>query len=158
MAKVWTGFSDFVLDQVFGYQSAVKLKQNTEVLAAQKLRTDLGGHRENGVQSSSGAADLDPYNYRDATIDATDAGGLSARARLEVRCENATTTVTPKIWNMSGTPAVHVAGSLSSSTSWVEQLLTMTPLASAEKKYRLRLTVPNTTYPVYGLGVVEQYA
>ena len=149
----FTSFTDFVLDQVFGYQSANKLKNNAEALLYYRLERSLGGSRENGVKASG---TLDPYEFREVQLVSTNLSGLSIRARVETKTENAGTSVQPKIYNNTDT-AVHVAGTSHTGTSFVEELLTITPLTSGTKKYQLKLTTNNGTYFVFGFGSIESY-
>jgi hypothetical protein len=152
----YDAFSDFILDQVYGYQSANKLKNNIEALAAMAITRSLGGSRENSV---IGSGDLDPFEYRDAVIDSTKLGDLSCRARVETLTTDAGTSVQPKIWkDPLGTPAVHVAGTAHTGTTWTEELIALTPLVAGSQRYRLKLTTNNGTNPVKGLGVIEIYA
>ena len=148
----WTTFSDFVLDQVFGYQSANKLKNNAESLLAFRLQRNLGGSRENAVVGSGA---LDPYEYRDAELDSTKLGGLSIRARVETKTSDVVTSVQPKIRNVTD-GADLVLGTSHTNTSFTEELLAMT-LTAGTKKYRLMLVTNNATNPVFGFGSIESY-
>jgi hypothetical protein len=149
----WNAFSDFVLDQVFGYQSANKLKNNPEALLSYRLERSLGGSRENPVQ---GSGSLDPYDYRQVELVSTNLSGLSIRARCNTKTSNAGTSVQPKIRRTTDA-ADHVTGTSHTGTSFAEELLTMTPLTSGTKVYQLMLVTNNATNPVYGFGHIESY-
>jgi hypothetical protein len=150
----YTALSDFVVNQLFGYQSATRIKNNVEAILAIKLTKDLGGSRDNSV---IGTPTIDIPEYRDVALDSTKLGGLSVRARVEVKTANAGTSVTPKIRNMTDSTD-KVVGTASTSLTFVEQLLVMTPLTAGDKKYRLQLNTNNGTNDVFGFGVVELYA
>ncbi len=149
----YNAISDFVLDQVLGYQTASKLKNNIEAILASKLSRNLGGSRENSINFNG---TFDAYEYRDVEIDSTKLGGLSVRARVEAKTANAGTSVTPRIRNITDSTTL-VTGSAETSTSFVEQLLDMTPLTSGTKKYRLQGTTNNATNDVWLFGVMETY-
>lgn len=150
----YTAISDFVLNQLYGYQSATRVKNNIEAILASRLRANLGGSRDNSV---IGTPTIDVPEYRDVELDVTKMGGLSVRARVEIKTSNAGTSVTPKIRNVTD-GSDKVVGAASTSLVFVEQLLDMTPLVAGAKKYRLQLNTNNATNDVFGLGVIEIYA
>lgn len=150
----YTAINDFVLNQLLGYQTMTRLKNNIEAILATRLKSDFGGSRDNSVQ---GTPILDVVNYRDVEIDATKLGGLSVRARVEVMTTNAGTSVQPKVRNVTD-GADKIVGAASTSLVFAEQLLDMTPLTAGTKKYRLQLVTNNNTNDVFGLGVMEIYA
>jgi hypothetical protein len=149
----YNAISDFVLDQVLGYQTATKIKNNVVSILSAKLRHDLGGSRENSINFNG---TFDVYDFRDVEIDSTNLGGLSVRARVEGKTENAGTSVTPRVRNITDATTL-VTGTAITSLTFVEQLLVMTPLVAGTKKYRLQGTTNNATNDVYLFGLVETY-
>lgn len=146
--------SDFVLDQVFGYQTATRIKNNVIATLATKLEKNLGGSRQNSVLFNG---TFDVLEYRDVEFDATLLEGLTHRARVEGKTADGATSVTPLIRNV--TDALnHVTGTAITSTSFTEQILAMNPLILGTKKYRLRGTTNNDTHDVWLLGIIESYA
>jgi hypothetical protein len=146
--------SDFVLDQVFGYQTANKIKQAIEALAATRLEKSFGGSREASV-NVNGVFDV--IEFRDVELDATKLTGLTVRARVEGKTANAATSVTPIVRDVTGS-IDQVIGAAITATSFTEQILSMTPLGGGVRKYRLRGNTNNATNDVWLLGVCETYA
>jgi len=149
----YNAISDFVLDQIFGYQTATKIKNNIEAALAARLERNLGGSRINSVLFNG---TFDVHDYRDVEIDATKLGGLTVRARVEGRTTDSTTSVTPRIRNITDSTTL-VTGTAITSTTFVEQLLTMA-VTGANKKYRLQGTTNNGNNDVFLFGVVETFA
>jgi hypothetical protein len=149
----YNAISDFVLDQVLGYQTATKLKNNIESILAARLDRAFGGSRENSVNFNG---TFDAYEYRDLEIDSTKLGGLSVRARVNSKTAAAGTSITPRIRNITDATTL-VTGTANTSTSFVEELLAMTPLVAGTKVYRLQGTTNNATNDVWLFGVMETY-
>jgi hypothetical protein len=158
MAVLWTVLVDWALNNKFGYQSANLIKNNIVAIASARLRGTLGGSRQVSVPKVAAAQDA--IDYHDVEIDGTGLGGLSVRARVEVRTDNAATGVIPKIRNMTDSTDA-VVGVSSTSTTWggtnSYQTLTFTPTTGI-KKYRLQATPANATNPVYVIGDIEIFA
>ncbi len=148
----YNAISDFILDQIFGYQTATKLKNNVEAVIAARLERSLGGSRQNSVLFNG---TFDVLEYRDVEIDATKLGGLTIRARVEGRTNDSATSVTPRIRNITDSITL-VTGSAITSTTFVEQLLAM-PVTGVNKKHRLQGTTNNANFDVFLLGVVETF-
>lgn len=70
--------------------------------------------------------------------------------RVEVRTDDASVSVTPRVWNVTDTVSV-AAGSASTSTTWTEQLLLFA--ATAGKRYRLQVQGGSAAHAVYGIGL-----
>jgi hypothetical protein len=152
MPFTFTSFSDFVLDQVFGYQSANKLKNNTEALLGWRVERDLGGSREMGVQGSGA---LDVPEFREKEIISTNVTGMTIRARVNTRTNNAGTSVQPKVRNVSDSSDT-VTGTSHTSTSFTEELLAVTPV-SGTKRYKMMVITNNANNLVFGFGHLEAY-
>src|SRR5262245_1839419 len=107
----WNVISAFVLDQIFGYQTANRIRENLITNIAARRNYHLGGNRFIPAQAvvdpdllflrskfvSLGPFDADDYN--DIEIDSTELTGLTVQARVEVRTNNPLISITPKIRN-----------------------------------------------------------
>lgn len=108
----------------------------------------LGGSRNIDVKHSTWA---NAPGYVDVYLDSTKFGS-TVTARVQVRTTDAATSVQPRILNVTdGTVAG--TGSVTTSTSWESQSITVT-LASGAKEYRLQLLPGNGTNGVYGIGSI----
>lgn len=172
----WVVVSDFVLDQLLGYQSANKLKNNIVSLASTRVGRSLGGSRTapnfavvdpNTFRLRSKYPGLGPHDaesYLDVEIDQTLMSGLTVRARVEVRTNNPGVSITPKIRNVTdatdaGTGAACTATAADFSGTNQKQTITIT-LASGIKKYRLMYTLGAHALEAdtWCLGEVEIFA
>ena len=86
----YEAISDFVLDQVLGYQTANFIKNNIVATLSSRLERSFGGSRQNSVNFNG---TYDVIEHRDIEIDSTNLTGLSVRARVEGKTDNATTTL-----------------------------------------------------------------
>ncbi len=153
----WTAITTFVLDQLFGYQSANFLKNNHIAIMSGGLGRSLGGSRDvpnnpviplrGGVLRSkqSGTGPFDVVNYIDVEIDGTNQSGITIQARVEVRTNKSSCTITPKIRNITdstdaGTGVACAAGRGDYSGTNQKQTIAVT-VASGVKKYRLQFTL-----------------
>lgn len=153
----FTSFSDFVLDQVFGYQSSNRLKNNTEALAYSKLEKNFGGTRLT-VMTPSGALPevLDLSDYRNVEFVSTNLAGLTVRARVEGRVTTSGSSVTPRVRNITDSTTLVSGTPIIATSAFAEQIMTMSPLTAGTKQYRLQGTVSGGS-TVYLLGVAETY-
>lgn len=156
----WTAISDYVLDQVFGYQTANFLKNNAVALASRRGVYPLGGSRITALPQVASAQD--GIEFLDIELDGTNLSGFTIQARVEVRTFNAATSITPKIRNVTdstdaGTGVACTATNSDYSGSNQKQTITVT-LAAAVKKYRLQATPSNTTHPTWAIGYLEVFA
>lgn len=156
----WNVISAFVLDQVFGYQSANKIRENMIAVISARLTYHLGGSRQVSLPLIASAQDA--IDYIDVEIDGTNSGGFTKQARVEVRTENAATSITPKIRNVTdGTDAGTGVSSTATNTDYTgtnqKQTIALT-LAAGVKKYRLQATPGAITHPTYCIGYIEQFA
>jgi hypothetical protein len=134
-----------------------KVRGDLEVLAARRAVYPLGGSRNVALQHSSV---MDAYDYLDIEIDGTTLqSGMTVQARVEVRVENAATSVTPRIYNVTTATAM-VTGNACTATAAdfsgtdQKQALSFTPTTGVNK-YRLQLTPSNATWRVWGIGYLE---
>jgi len=160
MAAQWVIIADYVLDKVFGYQGANKIKNNVIALASMREQKNLGGSRLTSIPLAAVATDA--VDYIDVEIDGTQLAGLTIQARIEVRTTNAGTSVTPKVRNVTdatdaGTGVASTATAADYSGTNQKQTIALT-IASGIKKYRLQLTPSNATNQVFGIGYIEIFA
>jgi hypothetical protein len=153
------GIADYILDQVWGYQGANKIKNNIISIASRRGIFPLGGSRNTSIPQVASAQDA--VDYIDIEIDGTNLSGLTCALRVEVRTVNAATSVTPKLRNVTdgsdaGTGVACSATNADYSGTNQKQTITVT-IASGVKKYRLMLTPSNVTHPTFGIGYVEIY-
>lgn len=156
----WTVVSAFVLDQLFGYQTANKLRENAIALSSARLKYDLGGSRQiTGILTASAQ---DAVDWVDQELDGTNLGGFTKQARVEVRAVDAGVSITPKIRNVTdstdaGTGVACTA--LNADYSGTNQKQTIaTTVASGVKKYRLMFTMSGATFSGYAKGHLEVFA
>ena len=113
----------------------------------------LGGSRTIAIPNGA-TTYQDAPDYIEFEVPTTSYTGFVYKAIVEVKTENASTTVTPKVRNVSdGVDAV--VGSAGTSTSWgTYQTLTFT--VSAGKKYRLMASKSDDLYQAWIIGVVRR--
>lgn len=173
----WNVISAFVLDQLFGYQSATKIRDNLIVLASGREGRSLGGSRlipnnpltgEDGAllleSRQNGTGPFDVVDYLDVELDGTNQGGMTIQARVECRIvgAGAGVTVTPKIRNVTdstdaGTGAACSAGDPAYGGTNQKQTITLT-VASGVKKYRLQFTLSSPSCSCWVTGEIERFA
>lgn len=159
MAVGWNVITAYVLDFVFGYQSANKHRDNMLALANRKAIYNLGGSRQVSLPQVASAQDA--IDFHDIEINGTALAGFTVQARVEVRAGTAT-AVTPKIRNVTdstdaGTGVSCSATAADYSGANQKQTITVT-LAAGLKKYRLMGTPANVTDPAFAIGDLEIFA
>jgi len=155
----WNVIAAYVLDNVFGYQSANKHRENMIALASRRAMYPLGGSRQTTLPLVASAQDA--IDYLDVELDGDELAGMTIQARVEVRA-GAATAVTPKIRNVTdgtdaGTGVSCSATNSDYSGTNQKQTITVT-LAAGVKKYRLQCTPANTTDGTRGIGYLEIFA
>ncbi len=151
----YTAISDFVLDQLLGYQTMTSLKKNIEAGVSRGMQAhELGGTLTRGVRSASYVNAPDSI---DRYVDGTNLGGFTKQALVDVFTENAATSVTSKVRNVTDSTDAGVQSAPSTATSPTTQTIVLT-LAAGLKRYRLMLTGSNATYDVFAKGYIEIYA
>ncbi len=161
MALTWNVIIAKVLDDVFGYQSANKLRENGIILASRRGIFPLGGSRIVSLPLVASAQKA--TEWIDMEIDGTDMAGMTVRARVECRTDNAATSITPSILNVTdsttaGTGTACTATNTDYSGANQVQTIAVT-LAAGVKKYRLVGTPSNATNATYvGPGYIEIFA
>ena len=132
------------------FASEEYIKVRNAIVACAFSTYPLGGSRSIGL---AGTGYQDAIDYLDFTMpDSASTGGVY-KAVIDLLCENAATTVTPKIRNITDSSDT-VIGSAHASTSWGSQSLTFTPASG--KTYRLQLVKSDDVYAAYGIGVVRR--
>jgi hypothetical protein len=112
----------------------------------------IGGSRDRGLD---GTGAQDAIDYQEIELDGDLLAGFTIRARVQIKTENAGTTITPQIWDVT-TAAVLVTtgGSASASLVWASQDLVLT-LPPAVRRYKLQFVKSNANFQVWGIGYLE---
>lgn len=150
----YTVISDFVLDQLLGYQTMTSLKDNIVALAGRRANYSLGGSMEDGQRS---AAAVEVPNYIDVELDGTNLGGFTKQARIECKVGNTTTSNTPRVLNVTDTTVAGTGSAMNSVTRTAQAALALT-VASGVKKYRLQHTGSNADDDIFSIGYIEVFA
>ena len=138
----------FVIADPWGVTVAERARQSLLALACRSF--ELGGLVEGGIDGT-GAQIV--REYKIVELPGDDLQGFTVRARVQVRTDHASTSVTPFIYDLTSS-ATLATGSASTSTSFVEQTIALT-IPSATRKYQLRVTKSNALALVYAVGVIE---
>lgn len=156
----WNVVSTFVLDQVFGYQTANKMRENSLAIISARLTYHLGGSRSLGIPRAAVATNVP--DWIDIEIDGTNGAGLTNQLRVEVRSGDGVVSVTPKLRNVTdasdaGTGVAATGNATDYSGSNQKQTISVT-LASGVKKYRLMGTPSANTQDTFAVGYLERFA
>jgi hypothetical protein len=154
----WNVISAFVLDQVYGFQTANKIRENLIAIVSARITHHLGGSRQISLPQVASAQDA--IDYIDVEIDGGNLAGFTKQLRVECRSTNAGTSVTPKLHNVTDNSDA-AAGAACSATTYSGTNGTQTvaaTLANGVKKYRLQGTPSNTSNPTFVIGYLEIYA
>ncbi len=127
-------------------------KLRDSIIADSHAVFPLGGSRSVAIPTGGGYQDAP--EYIEFEVPSTDYTGFAYHVVVEVRTENASTTVTPKLRNITaGSDAV--VGSAGTSTAWgTYQTLSFTP-ASGEK-YRLMASKSDDAVNAWVIGHVRR--
>jgi hypothetical protein len=170
----WNVIGAYILDQVYGYQSANKFRENLIVLASQRRGRFLGGSRlfPNAMVIDPDTGDLyskeaglgpnDVLNHLDVELDGTNQAGMTFQARVEVRTSGSGFAITPKIRNVTdsvdaGTGSSCTATAQDYSGTNQKQTIALT-IASGVKKYRLQYTLGALGGSTWLTGEIEGLA
>jgi len=173
MPLTWSVISAFVLDQVFGYQSANKFRENLIILAARRPGRHLGGSRfyPNNLaislrgQVRAKSCTLGPsdcFDYVDVEIDGTDQAGITYQAAVQVRVADPLQSITPKIRNVTagsdaGVGVACTATAPDYSGANQQQTIALN-LVTGLNKYRLQFTQGSVSYDTWMTGEIESFA
>lgn len=128
-----------------------KLKDS--IIANSHAVYPLGGSRSIAIPTGA-TTYQDAPEYIEFEVPTTTYGSYVYKAIVEVRTENAATTVTPKIRNVTDASDA-VVGSAGTATAWgTYQTLTFT--VAAGKKYRLMASKSDDVYQAWIIGVVRR--
>lgn len=144
----WNPLGTTVAGDRRGYESFVKLDDSDK--AAVFTIAPLGGSRHISI---TGAAYIEAIDYLDFIMPDAASTGAVWEALIDLKCENAATTITPKIRNITDSTDA-VIGSAHASTSWGSQTLAYTPASG--KTYRLMLVKSDDVYQAYAIGVMRR--
>lgn len=154
----WTAIPAYVLDYILSYQKANALRENLIAIASARLAYALGGSRQ--VSLPLVAAAQDAIDFYDVELNGTNLGGFTVRLRCDCRTDNAATSITPKLRNVTdGTDAgvgVACTAVTFAGANAVQTIAVV--LAAGVKKYRLQGTPSNATNPTYVIGQLEVFA
>lgn len=152
MPAEWNAIDDFVLDQLFGFQTATKLKNNILALASSRITHELGGATSLGIRSATFVA---VPEYRHAKINGAQLDGLTVAARVFYRTDDTGTTVDWQVVDLDAASAVVAAGTVySADTLWQEEAQTLT-LNGGDHRYQLQVKGSNANADVQAYGRIE---
>lgn len=166
--------SAFVVDQVYGFQTAEKFRQNGLTLVSRRAGRPLGGSREvpnapvatplTGLLRSKhyGLGPFDAYEYVDVEIDGTNQAGITHQARVAVRVAASGLTITPKVRNVTdstdaGVGVACTAADPAYGGANQKQTIALT-IAVGVKTYRLQYTLNSPSGDSWCGGELESFA
>jgi hypothetical protein len=113
----------------------------------------LGGSRTFAIPTGGGAQDA--IDYIEFDVPTAESGGATYKVSVEVKTENAATTITPRLYNVTDA-AVTWTGAAGTSTAWGTYQVSSALTIAAGKKYRLQFTKSDDVYEGWGIGVVRR--
>lgn len=127
-------------------------KLRDSIIADSHAIFPLGGSRSSAIPTGGGYQDAP--EYIEFEVPTTSYTGFVYHVIVEVKTENASTTVTPKLRNVTDSTDA-VVGSAGTSTSWgTYQTLSFT--AAAGKKYRLMASKSDDAFQGWIIGHVRR--
>lgn len=150
----WSIISTFVLDQVYGFQTANTILDNLLALSGARFGKSLGGSDDVGILSASYVRVRSGHS---AWINGANTGGMTVEARVQVRTADVATSVTPRIYNVTDAAEAIAGAAYSADTNPNAQTLTFVPVTGL-KEYEMQVQGGNATGLIYGLGDIDQYA
>jgi hypothetical protein len=115
----------------------------------------LGGSRTFVITAGGGAQDA--VDYIEFEVPTSDSGGHTYKVVCEIKTENAATTVTPRLYNVTDA-SVNWTGSAGTSTAWGTYQVSSALTIAAGKKYRLQFTKSDDVYEAWGTGHLRRTA
>jgi hypothetical protein len=115
----------------------------------------LGGSRSVALPAGGGAQDA--IDYIEFEVPTADSGGHTYKVVVEVKTENAATTVTPRLYNVTDA-SVNWTGSAGTTTAWGTYQVSSALTIAAGKKYRLQFTKSDDLYEAWGTGHLRRTA
>jgi hypothetical protein len=113
----------------------------------------LGGSRTLAIPLGGGAQDA--IDYLEFEVPTAESGGATYKVVVEVKTENAATTITPRLYNVTDATATWT-GAAGTSTAWGTYQVSSALTIAAGKKYRLQFTKSDDVYEGWGIGVVRR--
>jgi hypothetical protein len=125
------------------------------------IRADANTHFQLGGSKTSaipfGGSAQDAIDSIEVVIPSSTETGFGYKVVCQVITQNATTTVTPSLYNVTDSTTTWT-GSAGTQTSWgsgAEQISSNLTLA-AGKRYKLQFTKNNDTYEAWGIGHIRR--
>jgi len=134
-----------------GYEEWVKVNDSDKAAVFQPPLL-VGGSRTFAL---SGTGYQDAFDVVPILVHDADSSGGVYTVKVDCKCANAATTLTPKIRNVTDSTDT-VIGSAAASTSWAAQVLAFTPVVG--KEYRLMFVKSDDVYPCWGIGFLKRAA
>lgn len=116
---------------------------------------DLGGSMTFAIPFGGSAQDA--IDYVEFTVPTSLENGFVYKVECEMVTQNATTTVTPRLYNVTGATTTWT-GSAATSTARGTFQLSSTLTIAAGSRYRLQFTKNNDTYEAFGIGRIRRTA
>jgi hypothetical protein len=142
-----------VTTDIFTLARYDKLKDS--IIANAHAVFPLGGSRTFVLPVGGGAQDA--VDYIEFEVPTSASGGHTFKVVCEVKTENAATTVTPRLYNVTDA-AVTWTGSAGTSTAWGTYQVSSALTIAAGKKYRLQFTKSDDVYESWGTGHIRRTA
>jgi hypothetical protein len=115
----------------------------------------LGGSRTFALPVGGSAQDA--IDYIEFEVPTSDSGGHTYKVVCEIKTENAATTVTPRLYNVTDA-SVNWTGSAGTTTAWGTYQVSSALTIAAGKKYRLQFTKSSDTHEAWGIGQIRRTA
>lgn len=151
----YQGLSAFILDQIFGFQTANILKERDDALAASRIGGGyLGGSKS--LQPIKSATFIDVPDHIPLELDGTNTVGLTHQVRCFVRTTNVATSVQPRFQNITDAVAAVTGTAYSADISENAQTLVFVPVVGV-KIYHLQIAGGNANNNIFGRGYCERF-
>ena len=156
----WTAVGDFAIDDGAFSQDINEIKNNTIALARHREHKYMGGSKLSSLLKSATVQDC--VDGLDIEIDGTDVSGLTVECEVEVRTEDAGTTITPQVYNVTDDSVAGTGTACSVTTADYSgtnqrQSFTVT-LLTGVNVYRLRATNSDANEFTFMKGSLRIYA
>lgn len=149
----YTSISAFVVDQIFGFQTANLIRGNNLAGLGALRPGGLGGSSSVGLQTASY---LEVEGRKRIRLDGTETSGLTRQARIWYRTLAVATSVIWRVQNLTDVTTLAQGTIYSADTLVQEEVISVTP-PTGEKEYALELQGGNANNPIFGWGDIEHY-
>ena len=149
----YTAISAFVVDQIFGFQTANLIRGNNLAALGALRPGDLGGDDVNGLLIASY---LEVKSRKRVRLNGAETSGLTRQARIWYRTSNVATSVIWRVFNISDTTTLAQGTIYSADVLIQEEVIAVTP-PSGEKEYALQVQGGNATNPIFAWGDIETF-